>query len=208
MEKVYKIKKGKHYSKGDKSQEIIWPILLLIFGVVIYVSPNMKNIFGSISIASSFLLYIIMCFRFIKNEASVFFSKECLYKLNDNFDQINKLYGVSFGKVHSDSARFGWRCTNEKNIEIFAYCYINKERVYRKICECNVEEWVNLNLIIKPKFYEFTSELPDGEISKIKIEKKGKFKFYKLFIYKLFPYFGGKIPSPHDMEIKIIQKDK
>jgi len=62
---------------------------------------------------------------------SVVFTNSCEYDLvnNDQYD-INKIFGLSFGLHHKNSARFGWRWnTEKKKIEILAYVYVNGKRV-------------------------------------------------------------------------------
>ena len=144
------------------------------------------------------------------------FSENCTYKLNENYDQVNKLTGQSFNLFpfydknsksfksghHKNSVRFGWRCLNSEDIEIVAYAYIDKIRKQEVIASIKPEEWVHLNFIETGSEYIFTIVQEDGETNVVKFKKTTTKKgFMGLFIYRLYPYFGGRIAAPHKMNI-------
>jgi hypothetical protein len=128
----------------------------------------------------------------------VIFSKSCLYEIAgpDQFD-VNKLLGLSYGFHHNNSARFGWRADGD-SIEISAYCYKNKKRLIRAIRNVNVETMYIFMIQNFGGYYELTIMSDTGDlIGYAKISKPKTTEFG----YKLFPYFGGNVPAPHDMEI-------
>ena len=124
-------------------------------------------------------------------------------KSNDQYD-INKLFGISYGFHHRNSARFGWRWDLDKDkIEILAYVYKNGKRI---------NEWEQDIHIAYIDFFEFY----EMEIQKNKneyiftLKKDSDKKVYKkliksrakcFFSYELFPYFGGNKKAPHDISI-------
>jgi len=131
-------------------------------------------------------------------EVEVMFNETCIYQLSENADQINKLYGVSQGMHHKNSCRYGWRCVDgvrNKKIELLAYCYVDGVRIWEPIRKISVNRWVKIKLEITSEAYVFTS---GGK--EVKIARKAD--ALKLG-YMLNPYFGGKIPAPHDMKIEI-----
>lgn len=149
-----------------------------------------------------------------KIEIMALFKESCIYSLKENYDQINKLYGISFNWLpfynkeekkwhpghHNNSARFGWRCIDKKTIEILAYCYIDKKRVTKKITSVGHSKNINLSLIIKDGSYIFKAKVVGGKLKTVKVPKTNK---KKMIGYKLFPYFGGRIPAPHNMRLFI-----
>lgn len=148
--------------------------------------------------------------------ASVRFSDNCLYNITENVGQINKIIGHSYrllpyydkisGKIkpghHKDSVRFGWRCVEDK-IEILAYLYVNSARMHQSLLKVRPGSWVYLKISETSHNYEFKA-ITDGGDSSIAVFNKGEKKgFLKLFIYRLYPYFGGKVSAPHSMDIHI-----
>lgn len=130
------------------------------------------------------------------------FDESCLYNIEgeDRLD-INKLIGLSNSLEghHTSSIRVGWRCLDNKNIQILSYIYDQ--------CERGKEDLIG---VIKP-----------GEVFKIfiKFNKtesyinffKNGFMFAKRtsiilrnnckLRYFLWPYFGGNKKAPHKMKI-------
>jgi len=164
-------------------------------------------------------------FKRNKKEFNVkaYFHSNCVYMLTENYDQINKLTGESFrlfpwyDKVekrirpghHKDSVRFGWRCIDGRTIELLSYVYISGKMSYNIMGSVCVNEWVHLNFKETNGYYNFRIITESGTafLSKFKKEssKKG---FIGLFTNRLYPYFGGKMSSPHSMNItlKYIEK--
>ena len=140
-----------------------------------------------------------------KIKYKILFDESSQYDLknNDQYD-INKLFGISYGFHHRNSARFGWRWDLDKGkIEILAYVYKNGKRI---------NEWEQDIHIAYIDFFEFY----EMEIQKNKneyiftLKKDSDKKVYKkliksrakcFFSYELFPYFGGNKKAPHDISI-------
>ena len=94
------------------------------------------------------------------------------------------------------------------NIELLAYCYVNGKRVIKPLIKCKTESWVFCNIQNKNSKYVFKALSPNNQSVTVSIDKETKFSVYslfKLFIYRLYPYFGGKIAAPHDMNLYLIK---
>jgi hypothetical protein len=140
---------------------------------------------------------------------NVTFYESCLYKteLSSNQKDINKLFGLSFGLHHKNSARFGWRSTNDDCIEVLAYVYrdgvrINEwdEPIYIDRIDINKE--YTFELTLSDSYYTFM--VKDGDdIVGASLIKSGK-----LFPigYYLNPYFGGDEKAQHNMKISLCRE--
>lgn len=207
MKKTFTVKKGKHYFKGIKFQELFYPLITLALAIILYFVSTIDILFSWISLGVSVFFYVLVAIKLSNLEIQARFRENCLYLLESNFEQINKLYGLSEGWHHKNSARFGWRVKGHK-IEILAYTYMNGKRDSKPLMICEINEWVKLELHLLRDKYVFVGENEDGEKAKVSMPRKTGFRFGKLFIYKLFPYFGGSVPAPHDMSIDIVEKEK
>ena len=70
------------------------------------------------------------------------------FATDDHLD-VNKLFGMSYGFHHKNSARFGWRWDLEKNlVEILGYTYVNGVRSHRHICF--VHPWMKYTYLGSP----------------------------------------------------------
>lgn len=135
-------------------------------------------------------------------ERNIIFDKSCLYELegNDKFD-INKLFGFSTTYHHQkQSARYGWRCLGEDNIEIYTYVYDNSKLLTRKlinIANIQPQEKINLKITDENNYFRFDylTKTENGSISIQKTPLSFPFKYF------LYPYFGGNKKSPHKMKI-------
>jgi hypothetical protein len=202
---LYTIKKGHHYFKGPRLQaeHLQWFLSFASLILGIY--------FGNWWLIGAAVLIYFCFFSLIESETSldsrrVFFLPSCLYQLSENYDQVNKLYGFSEGFHHWNSARIGWRCTDGVNIELIAYAYVNGQRIIKPMIKCKPNTWVFCNIQNKPSKYVFKAMCPKGEAITISVPKKFSiYSLFKLFIYRLFPYFGGKIAAPQDMGIYLIK---
>ena len=128
------------------------------------------------------------------------FNETAVYNFdNPSFqDSKNKLLGFSdCNSLHHDnSARFAWQWFNEQ-LEIYAYCYVNGERVERKLGTVGLHKENRYSLMVTAQHYVF--QLNDHE--PVRIERGSACK--KGLYYMLWPYFGGSLPAPHDVSIKI-----
>lgn len=135
----------------------------------------------------------------------VTFDKSCVYNIA-GVDQgdINKLCGVGFlPGHHTDSARFGWRYDLDKQqIELLAYCYINRTRFLKHLCYCNISIPYHIELHVYNGNYQFyCTDFADlaGVISEVNITNRHS----KKFKFRLGTYFGGNKTAPHDILIKL-----
>lgn len=204
--KLYSIKKGKYYFQGSKVQPIIWPISIFIIGIVL--SIVLSNVIPLITSCLSTALFLYRNKqRTIVYSKRAYFTTSCLYRLNENYDQVNKLFGFSEGYHHWNSARIGWRCVDGVNIELLAYCYIDGERIIKPLLACKPNTWVFCNIQNQDSRYIFKAFNSKEKLASVVVEKNSKrsfYSFFKLFIYNLYPYFGGKISAPRDMNIYMI----
>jgi hypothetical protein len=126
---------------------------------------------------------------------NVRFHVDCLYALdNPNCtDDLNKLFGFSYGYHHSNSVRIGWRC-KDGQIALFAYCYRNG-RVTTKFLK-----------YVKPlNHYACTIYVGDGYV-RFNINDKEVYvtlQYAPCAGYLLYPYFGGDCPASQDMNIDL-----
>lgn len=137
------------------------------------------------------------------------FDKSCTYNLmNNNQFDINKLIGLGYFSFrinphHTDSVRFGWNYNLEKDkIELFAYCYVNKERIIKSLGFIDFYYNYEITINVESNYYKFfvckKGENFGRGLSIPKVHNK-KLSFM------LGPYFGGDQTSPKKMKI-IIQK--
>jgi len=206
MEKRFTVKRGKHYFKGIKFQEITYPLFFIPIAIGFFASNAINDIFGWVSLGLSAIFWVFYYFKMKDINVKVKFDESCLYEPFDEEHDINKLWGIGFVYHHKNSARFGWRAMG-KIIEIHTYCYVDGKRVSEKLIECQPNEWLELDLDVFKDRYQFKAKNIDGERALKNIEK-GKTSFLQLFTYKLFPYFGGNNPAPHNMGITIIETEK
>ena len=136
--------------------------------------------------------------RTIKFKAT--FDESARYTLDDASMQTNKNKLMGFSDCsslhHENSARFGWQWFNDQ-LEIYAYCYVDSVRI---------EEFLQAIDINEENLYEITKT--DGQYifyingdRKTAISRSHDCK--SGVSYVLYPYFGGSVPAPHDVRIKI-----
>lgn len=127
-------------------------------------------------------------------EREYVFTDSCKYILNGgDQEDINKLFGLSSFRVHSNSIRVGWRWNPLlSKIELFSYSYLNGVRTYNKIGETNVNTPIKLKIKVNKEDTVFWvgNELKDV----VKTKLKGL-----LLILGL--YFGGNQVAPQNIEI-------
>lgn len=204
---LYAVKKEKHYFRGDKFEPLLIPYLLFLIGSIVGIC------LASLLTTLSFVLAIIIYGAFIqdlfkKTSMRAYFLPTCLYQLSTNYDQVNKLFGISEGFHHKNSARIGWRCLDGEKIEILAYAYVYGQRVIKPMISCKTQQWVFCHIENKPSKYVFKALTANGESITVSIDKPKKlfiYQIFKLFIYRLYPYFGGQQTAPHDMSLYLIK---
>ena len=112
-------------------------------------------------------------------------------------DSKNKLLGFSDCNSlhHENSARFAWQWFNNE-IQIFAYCYANGERIEAFMGVVEPGENAHYEIVLDRSNYIFKFK---GKEIKIARGADCSVGGYLL----LWPYFGGQVPSPHDVTILI-----
>ena len=128
------------------------------------------------------------------------FDNSAIYNLgNTNQGDINKLIGFSdcFSHHHKNSARLGWRWSEEKQkVEIFAYTYAKGKRAFKWINDVVLNEKFTMKIKVSKNMYYFTVGAPG-----VGLERGCNSK--SAFGYKLFPYFGGDEVAPNDVNIYV-----
>lgn len=128
------------------------------------------------------------------------FYPNCEYLFEDAGyqDSKNKLLGFSECNTthHENSARFAWQWLHNR-LEIFAYCYVNGERVEKFVGVVELDEVNHYEIIIEENRYIFllNDEAP-VEVERGSVCNTGVY-------YMLYPYFGGTLPAPHDVNIAV-----
>jgi len=141
-------------------------------------------------------------------------SNTCTFYSDANYDfgdidqlDINKLFGLSYGLHHNNSARFGWRWNIEKQmVEILAYVYVDGVRITEGAADLHigyVHPGIQYDYTIKvvDGYYEFTLNSPLYPTPKVvKIKCSDRLTWWG---YKLYPYFGGNKKAPHTVHIDL-----
>ena len=124
------------------------------------------------------------------------FDISCKYFFDDldKFD-VNKLYGLSFGNHHNNSARYGWNYDQKSgNINLYFYCYVNGERQMGYLCDVPLHTKIKCKLSLFNDGYLFGV---NGQHAFIQSDCKKKLSFL------LHPYFGGNKKAPHKIKINV-----
>ena len=176
-----------------------------IFNVIVYDMMKYRNytIFkGFHNIIGRFFVPILYLNKSKTVEKQFVFSESCRYD-SDEITCTHKLFGISFGWHHKNSARFGWKY-NELSGRIIPSAYIYKNGV-RYIYECFEE--VNIGQIYTYKItttdynkisFTITRNLDNKIIGTYDVELSELPRWG----YKLYPYFGGDPKAPHKVKIK------
>lgn len=131
-----------------------------------------------------------------KLKVSFKFNDNCLY--SSDYGQWNKLVGLSdFNTHHSKhSVRIGWRGSNNKNIELCLYTRTGGKWKALEIGFIDVETVQTAEIEIRKKEYVVTFEGKEYKLPRSKRRRWG-------VNYLLQPYFGGKYPAYHDMNLEL-----
>lgn len=115
---------------------------------------------------------------------------------NNQYD-INKLYGFSDNNAqhHQFSARFGWRWSDNA-LRLFGYIYYNGAVQYKELGIVAIGSENNCSIKVTAKSYIFSLNKVVDSLPRASITPLGSG-------YKLYPYFGGDEPAPHDVKIRI-----
>lgn len=128
------------------------------------------------------------------------FHPNCKYIFDESGyqDSKNKLLGFSEcnSMHHENSARFAWQWLHDR-LEIFAYCYVNGERVEKFVGVVELDQVNHYEIIILKHSYLFLlNNEPPVEIPRGNVCNTGMY-------YMLSPYFGGTLPAPHDIHVSV-----
>ena len=136
-------------------------------------------------------------------ECEVVFTESCIYEIpNDTEFDTNKLIGISDSYSHSThSVRVGWRYYKGQ-LEILSYVRKNKVIHLQHMCYVEINQPYFFSVEIKNDRYILICKKSGGEYKPVKVEVS-RTSNYNGIRYKLFPYFGGNNPAPHDITIKI-----
>lgn len=128
---------------------------------------------------------------------SVRFTASCLYQFTDPkcVDDINKLFGFSYGMHHTNSVRVGWRC-KDGIITLFAYCYRNGLVSTKYLTRIKIDNYYDIEIYVGQGYVRFTTNGVDKFLT---------LDYTPAIGYNLLPYFGGDCIAPHDMLIEINQ---
>ncbi len=115
---------------------------------------------------------------------------------NNQYD-INKLYGFSDNNAqhHQFSARFGWRWSDNA-LRLFGYIYNNGAVQHKELGTVVIGSENNCSIKVTAKSYIFSLNKVVDSLPRASITPLGSG-------YKLYPYFGGDEPAPHDVIIRI-----
>lgn len=155
-----------------------------------FIIPKGKHSQG---IDLQFLQSNVLSFQAIFNETAIYESK-----IPENQWDINKLLGFADcnSHHHQHSARFGWRWLDD-NLEIFAYCYADGERMSEMIGILDLNKPGDFRLELTDDAYVFTlNHFPAVTMPRKNTCDKGAY-------YMLWPYFGGDEVAPHDIDIRL-----
>lgn len=127
------------------------------------------------------------------------FDSSAIYatKLASNQSDINKLYGFSDNNMFHQmySARIGWNWKNNA-LHLWAYDYTDGIREYKDLGEVAIGKHITCSIKVLPYNYIFSIDGRETLVSRTVTMPTA-------IGYKLFPYFGGDEPAPHDITILI-----
>ena len=128
------------------------------------------------------------------------FDSSCIYTTTDpnNQDDINKLFGFSDCNTQhlENSARIGWRWSKD-SLRLFGFVHNNGKMIYEEITTGVIKENITCNITCEEGNYRFTV---NGKSIKLPRSCPGNYSRYKLY-----PYFGGNEPAPHNVIIKLTE---
>ncbi len=130
------------------------------------------------------------------------FNPNCLYSIEGADGQdINKLYGLSDDWDHmKNSIRIGWRCLDNKEIELFYFAHLDGQMKYEKIISVKPNEVFYVKILILDKKYSVDVRYNNKNYSK-DIKRVSKWNLLPRYYLKF--YFGGNEVAPHNMSVEI-----
>jgi hypothetical protein len=127
------------------------------------------------------------------------FDAGCVYVPLREPEQINKLFGLSWGRHHQCTARIGWR-SDGRRIELLSYVYVAAgQRASRTLGFVDPRTW--FLCAIERQGTALTVEVLGMEAHHYTLARP------RVWGYQLYPYFGGTDRAPQRMEIQIEEND-
>ena len=127
------------------------------------------------------------------------FDSSAIYTTEDSINQydINKLYGFSDNNAaHQQfSARFGWRWSNGA-LRLFGYVYNDGIRRFKELGMVKIGVENTCSIKVENGVYRFGLNDKTDTLFR-------KSPTARAIGYRLYPYFGGDEPAPHDINIWI-----
>lgn len=123
------------------------------------------------------------------------FDAGCIYVPQQEPGQINKLFGISWGRHHHCSARIGWR-SDGRRIELLSYVYAQPGQ----------REFKSFGFVDPGIWFRCAIEREQQDLS-VTVVGMGSHSFTlakpRFWGYQLYPYFGGTDTAPQRMEIEV-----
>lgn len=200
----YTIERGTHYSTGKKRQPLLFPLAVLLAGILWMAFFTVPHGLMPVVFTVSLIIFAFYYHRESRDVMNirmrVRFQNGCLYHMDSPKDSdVNKLFGVGFGNHLKYSGRFGWNSI-EGGIHIYGYVRNNGAIRWDRIMSCPQNESVDMMLHIADEHYCFTVYRDNGEIHRLNMPRIRN-RLYDLLPYRLYPYFGGTSVAPQDMTI-------
>ena len=130
---------------------------------------------------------------------TVKFDSSAIYatSLAENQFDINKLYGFSDNETnhHQYSARIGWGWS-ENELRLYAYVYNAGSVISKEITTVELGSEIQCAIAVSSTHYIFKVNEATEIVPRAAATVKAKG-------YRLYPYFGGDEPAPHDIKILI-----
>ncbi len=195
---------------------ILFIIVLTIVGMIAHSNITAKNTVGYVikkgrhySVRNSDAIQLPFKLGLISGnrlEFTFLFVGACEYDQTKVGDEVNKLYGMSFGfDHHYRSIRLGWRHVGKGDIQILAYSYSNGVRTISYLYTVRTYNTYRALIVIGSQ-QETGISLFDNAgnlLSKTIVKVNSTSDWFK---FRLYPYFGGVPVAPNYMVIYIAEK--
>jgi hypothetical protein len=123
------------------------------------------------------------------------FDAGCIYVPQQEPGQINKLFGISWGRHHHCSARIGWR-SDGRRIELLSYVYAASGKRQSR----------SLGFVDPGIWFLCAIERYDRDLA-VAVRGMGIHHFVldrpRIWGYQLYPYFGGTDTAPQRIQIQV-----
>lgn len=125
------------------------------------------------------------------------FDNNCWYpKINNDSNDLNKIFGFGGADHHKNSIRLCWRPNfeNKGTISIFTCWYDDQKRSSKKFCDMKVGEHVEFEIKKNKNGFSVKTSFHNDQINHSDPNPTWK---------RLWPYFGGNNTAPHNMMIEL-----